>query len=87
MAGKRVNGHDLKETIAWFSEHRQEWLSGTAYRFAVLRDDRMIGLMDIDAVAGGEGDLGDWFERASWGRSLPRRRHAPWWPLPSATWG
>lgn len=61
---------DLEETVAWFSEHRQEWLSGTAYRFAVLHDDRMIGLIDIDEVAGGEGDLGYWFERANWGQGF-----------------
>lgn len=61
---------DLQETVAWFSDHEREWLSGTAYRFAVLRDERMIGLMDIDEVAGGEGDLGYWFEAASWGQGF-----------------
>lgn len=59
---------DPAETEAWFSDHRRQWQAGTAYRFAVLCDDRMIGLVDIDEVAGGEGDLGYWFEAASWGK-------------------
>ncbi|WP_051228795.1 GNAT family N-acetyltransferase [Pleomorphomonas oryzae] len=61
---------DLDETVGWFAEHEQEWLAGTAYRFAVLREGRMIGLVDIDEVDGGEGDLGYWFEKAGWGQGF-----------------
>lgn len=61
---------DLRETVDWFAAHQHEWRQGAAYRFATLRDGRMIGLVDIDEVGGGEGDLGYWFERASWGRGF-----------------
>jgi len=51
----------------WFVGHEQEWLAGTAYRFAIDLDGRMIGLIDIDVVDG-EGVLGYWLDRAAWGQ-------------------
>ncbi|MGV8854809.1 MAG: GNAT family N-acetyltransferase [Devosia sp.] len=51
---------------AWFAGHQSEWEKGTAYRFAILHDMRMIGLIDLSDVAGGEGELGYWLEEAAW---------------------
>jgi len=59
---------DRAATEAWFASHEQEWRNGTAHRFAIIRDGRMIGLTDIDEIADGEGDLGYWLEEAAWGR-------------------
>jgi RimJ/RimL family protein N-acetyltransferase len=58
---------DLAEMRRWFAGHSQEWLAGSAYRFAVVRDAGLIGVVDIAAVDGGEGALGYWFDRAVWG--------------------
>jgi RimJ/RimL family protein N-acetyltransferase len=59
---------DPVATEAWFASHEQEWRDGTAYRFALLLDGRMIGLVDVDEIASGEGDLGYWLEESAWGR-------------------
>jgi RimJ/RimL family protein N-acetyltransferase len=53
---------------AWFGSHEDEWDSGTAYRFAILRDAQMIGLIDISAVHDGVGELGYWLDEADWGQ-------------------
>ena len=39
---------DVQEIERWFADHPCEWMMGRAYRFAVLLDDRMVGLVDID---------------------------------------
>jgi RimJ/RimL family protein N-acetyltransferase len=59
---------DRAELAGWFARHEEEWLDGTAYRFAVLERDRMIGLVDIDEISGGKGDLGYWFDEPCWGK-------------------
>jgi RimJ/RimL family protein N-acetyltransferase len=59
---------DREEIEGWFAGHRREWAEGTAYRFAVEREGRVIGIVDLDEIAGGGGELGYWFERAAWGR-------------------
>jgi len=57
-----------REAISdWFANHAREWHAGEAFRFAVELHGRVIGVTDIDEVAGAEGELGYWFERASWG--------------------
>ncbi|MBV9903619.1 MAG: GNAT family N-acetyltransferase [Alphaproteobacteria bacterium] len=61
---------DRRETEAWFASHAQEWADGAAYRFAVLHDNWMIGLADIDEIAHSEGDLGYWLEEAAWSRGF-----------------
>lgn len=61
---------DRAEIEAWFADHPREWAAGKAYRFAALRDGRMIGLVDLDEIADGEGEIGYWFEPASWGRGF-----------------
>lgn len=59
---------DRAETGAWFAGHEHEWRDRTAYRFAVLHGNRMIGLADIDEIANNEGDIGYWLEESAWGR-------------------
>lgn len=58
---------DREEIESWFADHQRQWSAGEAYRFAVERRERLIGLVDIDEIADGNGELGYWFERASWG--------------------
>lgn len=57
---------DREEIRRWFADHRREWLAGEAYRFAVERQERLIGIVDVDEIAEGEGELGYWFEQAHW---------------------
>ena len=61
---------DSADIAAWFAAHEVEWRAGTAYRFAILCDGRMIGLADIDEIADGEGDLGYWLEEPAWGQGF-----------------
>ncbi|WP_105382173.1 GNAT family N-acetyltransferase [Neorhizobium alkalisoli] len=58
---------DRQAICDWFGDHQREWCAGEAYRFAVEVEGRMAGLVDIDEIAGSEGDLGYWFEKAAWG--------------------
>jgi [ribosomal protein S5]-alanine N-acetyltransferase len=58
---------DLAEMRRWFAGHSQEWLAGSAYRFTVAREARLVGVVDIAALNHGEGALGYWFDRAVWG--------------------
>ncbi len=57
------------ETADWFADHPREWAEGLAFRFAIERHDRMIGLIDLDDVSvdGREAEIGVWLERAAWG--------------------
>jgi RimJ/RimL family protein N-acetyltransferase len=59
---------DAEDMAGWFGEHRQEWIAGTAFRFAIERQGRMIGLVDLDEIDGEEGELGYWLEKPSWGQ-------------------
>lgn len=59
---------DAQEIERWFAGHASEWMMGRAYRFAVLLDGRMVGLVDIDGIDANEGSLGYWLDRAVWGR-------------------
>jgi hypothetical protein len=43
---------------SWLSEHEAEWLSGTAYRFAVIYDGRLIGCADVDEIQKGSAEFG-----------------------------
>ncbi|MDP2261057.1 MAG: GNAT family N-acetyltransferase [Caulobacter sp.] len=60
---------DRDETADWFADHPREWAEGLAFRFAIERHDRMIGLIDLDDVSvdGREAEIGVWLERAAWG--------------------
>jgi RimJ/RimL family protein N-acetyltransferase len=54
----------------WLAEHEAEWLSGKAFRFAVLFDGHLIGCSDVDEIQGNAAELGYWFDEAYWGRGL-----------------
>jgi [ribosomal protein S5]-alanine N-acetyltransferase len=54
----------------WFAAHAGEWQAGQAYRFAVEREGRMIGVADIDEIEEHEGSLGYWFDHSEWGRGF-----------------
>ncbi len=55
---------------AWLATHPAEWRAGTAYRFAIVQRGRLIGCVDIDDIAEGEGSLGYWLERDAWGQGF-----------------
>jgi RimJ/RimL family protein N-acetyltransferase len=61
---------DRDEISAWFADHPRQWAAGEAYRFAVACDGRMIGLADLDEIAGGAADLGYWLDQSAWGRGI-----------------
>jgi RimJ/RimL family protein N-acetyltransferase len=52
---------------AWLVEHEAEWLSGKAFRFAVLFDGHLIGCSDVDEIQGASAEIGYWFDEAYWG--------------------
>ncbi|HVV41898.1 MAG TPA: GNAT family N-acetyltransferase [Nitrobacter sp.] len=58
------------ETAAWIRQHESEWVSGTAYRFAVCLEGRVLGCADVADISSGIGVLGYWLEQASWGRGF-----------------
>jgi ribosomal-protein-alanine N-acetyltransferase len=60
----------LDELHHWLAQHEGEWLSGTAYRFALVAEERIIGCADVDEIASDSGDLGYWLDEAYWGRGL-----------------
>jgi len=61
---------DTRKMTDWFAGHAEEWLQGTAYRFAITLDARLIGVCDIFGVAEGEAEIGYWLDRAVWGRGF-----------------
>jgi RimJ/RimL family protein N-acetyltransferase len=58
---------DKAEMAAWVDGHAAEWAAGTAYRFAVERDGRVIGCCDVDDIDGDKGEIGYWYDEACWG--------------------
>jgi [ribosomal protein S5]-alanine N-acetyltransferase len=63
---------DAQDLADWFLGHAAEWARGEAYRFAIQRDGRMIGVTDIDEISGRVGDLGYWLDEPHWGQDLAR---------------
>lgn len=61
---------DTRKMTDWFAGHAEEWCEGTAYRFAITLDARLIGVCDIFDIAGGEGEIGYWLDRPVWGRGF-----------------
>ena len=59
---------DQAEISRWFGDHSREWIAGEAYRFSIMQEDRMIGVIDLDNIAQSRGELGYWIEQAAWGR-------------------
>ncbi len=66
-----------EEIEEWFAGHREEWLAGTAYRFAVTLDKRMIGIIDIDEIDESQGDLGYWLDEPYWGQGFAKEAGIP----------
>lgn len=58
---------DRQEIERWFADHPCEWEGGRAYRFAIVLNEKMVGLVDIGGIAEREGTLGYWLDRAVWG--------------------
>ena len=56
-----------QEIEQWFADHKRQWEIGQAYRFAVILEGKMVGLVDIDGIADSEGTLGYWLDRTIWG--------------------
>jgi ribosomal-protein-alanine N-acetyltransferase len=56
--------------VAWADLHGQEWAAGTAYRFACMNREALIGVCDIDDIEGGYGEIGYWFDEAYWGQGF-----------------
>jgi [ribosomal protein S5]-alanine N-acetyltransferase len=50
----------------WLATHRTEWLTGTAYRFAVIFDGLIVGCADVDEISEDSGELGYWFDEGYW---------------------
>jgi RimJ/RimL family protein N-acetyltransferase len=62
--------YTLSDARAWIASHAGEREAGTAHRFVVERDGRMIGTCDVDEIANSTGDLGYWLDEAEWRRGL-----------------
>ena len=63
---------DPAEMTAWVHGHAAEWAAGTAYRFSVEAEGRLIGMCDLDEIEAGRGDLGYWYDEAAWGMGYAR---------------
>jgi RimJ/RimL family protein N-acetyltransferase len=61
---------NVPEMKRWFAGHESEWISGTAYRFAIELDSRFVGMADIDGIRDGSGSLGYWLDPAVWGMGI-----------------
>jgi RimJ/RimL family protein N-acetyltransferase len=60
----------LESTSDWLSTHTAEWMSGTAYRFAVILEQHVIGCADVDEIEADCGSLGYWLDADYWGRGF-----------------
>jgi len=58
----------LAEMQEWFADFPRQWRDCEAFRFAILLEGRMIGLIDLDdiSVAGDEAEVGCWLDELSW---------------------
>lgn len=56
--------------VTWFENHESEWWTGKAYRFVIVYDDLMVGLVDVDEITEGSGELGYWLDSAYWGNGF-----------------
>ena len=58
---------DRTEIDAWLADQPRQRASGEAYRYAILVDERVVGMVYLDAIADGEANLGYWLGRDAWG--------------------
>lgn len=56
-----------RDLETWFAGHEREWREGSAYRFAILLDGRMIGMVDLSEVNDRRAGLGYWLDQPHWG--------------------
>ena len=63
---------ERRDIAGWFASHEREWAEGSAYRFTIILKERMIGLIDLDAIHDRTADLGYWLGEAFWGRGFAR---------------
>lgn len=61
---------DRLSMMTWFSGHRGEWDDGNAYRFAVIRQNRFIGVCDVFDIIDREGEIGYWLDHTVWGQGF-----------------
>lgn len=61
---------DPEKMTIWFAGHAEEWRRGTAYRLAITLDSRFVGICDVFDIAGDQGEIGYWLDRAVWGRGF-----------------
>jgi len=59
-----------EDMSAWFGVHESEWREGAAFRFAILLEGHMIGLVDLAEMVGDGADLGYWLDEPFWGLGL-----------------
>lgn len=57
---------------AWAATHEEEWLTGTAFRFAAVCEGVRVGVVDVDGIDRDEPSLGYWLDPAHQGRGLGR---------------
>jgi RimJ/RimL family protein N-acetyltransferase len=60
----------LDDIRRWLTPHEGEWVSGIAYRFAVVLGDRLVGCTDVDEISHASGELGYWLDESFWGRGI-----------------
>lgn len=56
---------DLADLRRWFSDHTREWFACEAYRFAIMRNQTLIGVVDIT-----HSELGYWLDECAWGQGF-----------------
>ena len=68
----RLAPHPYSQALAseWIASHAVESAAGTAHRFVIERDGRMIGSCDVDEIAGTTGDFGYWLDETEWGQGF-----------------
>ena len=56
---------DPVELRRWFSDHAREWFACEAFRFAIMRDETFVGVVDIT-----HSELGYWLDECAWGQGF-----------------
>lgn len=62
--------YSLEAARDWIAAHQGERDAGTAFRFVIEAQWRMVGTCDLDEIDGDRGDLGYWLDEDVWGRGF-----------------
>lgn len=62
--------YSLAAAREWIASHVVEQGQGTAFRFVIEHDGRIIGTCDVDEIDDRSGALGYWLEQDAWGRGF-----------------